>query len=184
MLLIDDIFLIGALILAVGCGIAFILKAKPFQILFWSLAFIYAIIVLGLTLFPIPYQQTENFLPVPHNLVPFRTIGSLVKAGATTTTLMQIGGNILISAPYGLLLYLLVSQKKKAPLLLLSLLFPLVIESLQLAIGLLIGLTYRSFDIDDFILNVSGAYLGIAFGKIFLKNRRAGIRRKLFPNKP
>lgn len=183
MLLISDFFVFGLLILIIGCVTLFIRKAEPFQIFFWSAFYVYVIMVLGITLFPIPYAQAGNLIPVPHNLIPFKSIISVLEMGITRTSLMQIGGNILISAPYGVMLYLTLRKKHKAYLLLFPLIFPVVIELLQLFIGLIIGVAYRSFDIDDFILNLLGAYLGIAFSGIFLKKYRNKIYEKLFPKK-
>lgn len=183
MLLIDDIFLIGFFGIIVGGIIAFVLKIRPFQIFFWGAFYIYVIMVLGITLFPIPYEQAGNLIPVPHNFVPFKSIISTLGMGITRTSLMQIGGNILISAPYGVMLYLTLRKRNKAAFLLFPFVFPLVIELLQLFIGLIIGVTYRSFDIDDFILNLLGAYLGIAFSRIFLKKYRNKIYEKLFPKR-
>lgn len=183
MLLIDDIFLIGFLGLVAGGIVAFALKIRPFQIFFWGAFYVYIIMVLGITLFPIPYEQVGNIIHVPHNFVPFKSIISTLEMGITRTSLMQIGGNILISVPYGVILYLTIRKKSKLTLSLLPFIFPLVIELLQLFIGLIIGVTYRSFDIDDFILNLLGAYLGIAFSGIFLKKYRNKIYEKLFPKK-
>ena len=180
MLLINDCFLFGFLILILGCIVAAIFKVKPFRIFFWSLVYVYILIVLGITLFPIPYQDVGNFTSVPHNFIPFKSISATLQMGLTFTAVIQIGGNILISAPYGVMLDLLITKKKKGLFLLLAFLFPLLIELLQLFVGLIIGLTYRSFDIDDFILNLIGVYLGSIFSNIFFKKYRHGIHQKLF----
>lgn len=165
-----DLYLFGAIGLVFGCIIAFILKAKPLKILFWSVFCVYIIVVLGLTLFPIPYQGAELFDSVPNNFIPFRTIISTLQMGLTVTAFIQIAGNILIAAPYGVVLDLTMRKSNKIWLFLFPLLFPLVIESLQFIIGFAIGYNYRSVDIDDFILNALGGYLGILFSKLLLKN--------------
>ncbi|MCI9551975.1 MAG: VanZ family protein [Acutalibacter sp.] len=52
-------------------------------------------------------------------------------------------------------------------------------ESLQLLTGFLIGQSYRSFDVDDFILNGLAAYFGIGLSKVFLeKILKRGKRRE------
>lgn len=183
MLLKGDLFLLGFLVLAAGCAAALIRKVKPFQILFWSVFYIYAIVVLGLTLFPIPYQGTADLTPVPHNFIPFHSVGAILAMGVTPTSLTQIGGNILLAVPYGIALTLIIKEKKTWRFALLPFLFPAVIELLQLFIGLIIGCAYRSFDIDDFILNALGAYLGILFSNIFLKKYQNRVYQKLFPKK-
>ena len=168
--------------LIIGAAIAIALKAPPFQIVCWGLVYIYIIIVLGVTLFPIPFQAVETMYPVPHNLIPFQSICSTLKMGITYTSLMQIGGNIVISIPYGILLYIL-AHKKGVQRFLLALLFPLTIEFLQMIIGYIIGLTYRSFDVDDLILNTMGVYAGLICGQILLRSHIEKIYKKVFPNR-
>lgn len=182
MILIDDIFFIGFISLFIGSTVAFVGKKRPFSILFWGICYVYLIAVLGLTLFPIPYQAVDFFYPVPHNLIPFRSIQAILANGITSTALVQIGGNILISVPYGILLAILLTPRntprKIGIFILLPLLFPLVIESLQFFIGLLIGLSYRSFDVDDFLLNALGGYFGLVVSALFFStycNRIHGV---------
>lgn len=162
--------------------IAIALKAPPFQIFFWGLVYIYIIIVLGVTLFPIPFQAVETMYPVPHNLIPFQSICSTLKMGITYTSLVQIGGNIVISIPYGVLLYIL-GRKNGMQRFLLALLFHLTIEFLQMIIGHIIRLTYRSFDVDDLILNTMGVYVGLICGQILLRSHIEKIYKKVFPNR-
>lgn len=175
-----DLYLFGAIGLVLVLVIAFLLKAKPLKILFWSVFYVYIIVVLGLTLFPIPYQGAELFDSVPNNFIPFRTIISTLQMGLTVTAFIQIAGNILIAAPYGVVLDLTMRKRNKIWLFLFPLLFPLVIELLQFIIGFAIGYNYRSVDIDDFILNALGGYLGILFSKLFFKNYGDIIYNRLF----
>ena len=149
---------------------------------FFNIVYIYIIIVLGVTLFPIPFQAVETMYPVPHNLIPFQSICSTLKMGITYTSLVQIGGNIVISIPYGVLLYIL-GRKNGMQRFLLALLFPLTIEFLQMIIGHIIRLTYRSFDVDDLILNTMGVYVGIICGQILLRSHIEKIYKKVFPNR-
>lgn len=183
MLMAEDLYLFGLFGLILGCVIAFVLKARPFQIFFWSIFYIYLIAVLGITLFPIPYQGTELFESVPNNFIPFQTILSTLERGLTVTAIIQLAGNILIAFPYGIVLDLTLRKRRKLWLYLLPLLFPLVIESLQFIIGLAISFNYRSVDIDDFILNALGGYLGIFFSKLFFRGYGNKIYNKLFPKK-
>lgn len=74
MLLIEDIFLIGFFPLVTGVFAAVLLKKRTFGIMFWSCFYIYIIIVLGLTLFPLPYQEVESMYPVPNNLSRFKVL--------------------------------------------------------------------------------------------------------------
>ena len=179
MLLKEDLFLIGAVLWAVGIVTTWILKKAPRKIVFWSVVYFYVIGVLAVTLFPIPYDGVETMYPVPNNLIPFHSISAGMKKGITRTVLMQIGGNIALSIPYGVLLYL-VSRKKGIYLLLRTLLFPFIIEYLQLIVGCIVGIKYRSFDVDDFILNTIGVYMGYILGKLILRPYREKIRTRIF----
>lgn len=181
MLRIEDLFIVAGTILLLGGLIALFLKVTPFQLAFWGLFYCYCVVVLGLTLFPIPYQGVEALSPVPHNFVPFRGIASTLSAGLTSTALLQIGGNLLLAVPYGVMLDLARTGKKKRLVVPLAFLFPLVIELLQLLIGFLIGVAYRSFDVDDLLLNSLGAAAGVVLSKVILKSQRNKIHRKLFP---
>ena len=175
--------LIGFFPLIIGISIALLLRKRTFGIMFWSFFYIYIIMVLGLTLFPLPYQEVESMYPAPNNLIPFQSIGSMLQRGISYTALVQIGGNVMIAIPYGLLLYIL-SCKKGIQRLLAALGFPLTIELLQLPVGKIIGLNYRSFDIDDILLNTIGVYVGILCGYMILKPWKERILAGLFTKKP
>lgn len=171
MLLLEDIFKIGMILLLIGIIIACCFKVKSSKLFLYSMIYIYIVLVLGITLCPIPYGEIGHIFPATHNFVPFRTISSTLEGGITFTAVLQIGGNILISVPYGVYLCIELSKHKHKGmfLYLLPLLFPIVVECLQFVIGLAVGVVYRSFDIDDFILNAGGAYLGVIFSKLFFK---------------
>ena len=175
----SNILLIGFFPLIIGISIALLLRKRTFGIMFWSFFYIYIIMVLGLTLFPLPYQEVESMYPAPNNLIPFQSIGSMLQRGISYTALVQIGGNVMIAIPYGLLLYIL-SCKKGIQRLLAALGFPLTIELLQLLVGKIIGLNYRSFDIDDILLNTIGVYVGILCGYMILKPWKERILAGLF----
>lgn len=69
-------------------------------------------------------------------------------------------GNIILFIPFGF--YLAFYLNKTWKVLILSMFFSLFIEINQILIG-------RVFDIDDIILNTSGALLGFKFIKCYLK---------------
>lgn len=169
MILIDDVLLIGFILLIIGSVTAVILKVQPVKIIFWGLVFAYGIIVLGLTLFPIPYEINEGMVSVPHNFIPFRSICSILKMGITRTAIVQLCGNIIISVPYGVILTTVKQKKDILFYVGLPFIFPIIIEGLQFIIGQIIGFSYRTFDVDDFLLNILGVYFGIAFSTLLLK---------------
>lgn len=89
------------------------------------------------------------------NLMPFRTIGTYFEWHmGVDHFLVNILGNIVMFAPWGLGLPLLWKRNQKVwRILLYAALLPLFIETVQLFIG-------RSVDVDDIILNFLGGCLG------------------------
>ncbi|MEC1625851.1 VanZ family protein [Bacillus mojavensis] len=73
----------------------------------------------------------------------------------------SLGGNLILLLPVGLLFPLLFDKLRNLKRILLTGFFiSLFIELTQLSISMYLGNSYRSFDVDDLILNTSGAALG------------------------
>ncbi|MFI6345817.1 VanZ family protein [Streptomyces sp. NPDC050560] len=90
------------------------------------------------------------------NLHPGNSLRSYVDQPALRDTVKQVGGNILLGVPFGLLLPVLFPKARgllRVPLV--TALVMLLVEAVQ---GTL--LTGRAFDIDDVILNTAGALVG------------------------
>ncbi|NBM15325.1 VanZ family protein [Streptomyces sp. GC420] len=104
------------------------------------------------------------------NLRPGDSISTYLEQPAFRETVRQIGGNILLGVPFGVLLPTLVPRARG--LLRVALLTALVMLMVEAAQGVLV--TGRAFDIDDVILNTTGALLGY-----LLVGRRLG--RALHP---
>lgn len=175
MLLIDDILIIGFIAFIIMLIIMVLAKMQMARVVFFSIIYIYAVIVLGLTLFPIPYQAASSMSPVPNNFVPLKTIISVLRMGITYDSLVQILGNIIIAVPCGAIVRLVENQKRN-PIVLSAFVFSVTIECLQLIIGCIIGVRYRSFDIDDIILNTSGVYIGYYVFALFFKTTIENVR--------
>ena len=91
------------------------------------------------------------------NLVPFN-FGNLFD-NHPNVIFQEIVGNILLTTPIGFGMPFLVDFKpKNFPWLAIS--AGLAIEMVQLGFCLLVGSTYRSVDINDVLLNATGALLG------------------------
>ena len=92
------------------------------------------------------------------NLVPFKTIRMLLSYDFSSWyRISNLYGNIALLAPFGLLLPLIRYQRLSVfRILLYALLFSVSIEIIQYLTGL------GEADIDDVILNVSGALIGYA----------------------
>lgn len=99
------------------------------------------------------------------NLVPFKEI-TRYQIG-TTQFFYNVIGNIVLFLPFGFFVSDFVKAKKTHQILIVSILISLTAELIQFKIG-------RAFDIDDIILNVTGAILGF----LCYKGLRA-VKRKL-----
>lgn len=97
------------------------------------------------------------------NLVPFETISLYIRHLSLSSFFVNVVGNVLLFIPWGFCLPLLWRKNQKFwRMLALAALLPLVIETGQLFIG-------RYCDIDDFILNFTGALLGWALYALALR---------------
>ena len=124
--------------------------------------------VIGATLFPLPIRAEVLSLEsagqgVTVNLVPLASISETLRDGSVFAQVRVIGGNIVTLAPFGFLLPFVAPRFATwGRMALAALLFPLAIESSQLAISLLLGYSYRVTELDDVILNAVGILLGFS----------------------
>jgi glycopeptide antibiotics resistance protein len=127
------------------------------------LALIHVTAVVALTIFPIPiagqeyYRQTRGMSD--DNIVPFATIvGQL--GNLTPNNVRQLFGNMLALAPFGI--YgpgLWPALRDWRRLALAAAAFGCAIELAQYAGSLMEGFSYRITDIDDALMNATGAIL-------------------------
>lgn len=99
------------------------------------------------------------------NLRPGDSIRAYVEQPAFRDTVKQLGGNILLGVPFGLLLPVVSPRTRgfvRVALLTVATMF--LVELIQGAL-----VTGRAFDVDDVLLNTTGALLGYA-----LVGRRLG----------
>ncbi len=88
------------------------------------------------------------------NLIPFATVKAFWQYGSFTGMFLNIFGNILIAVPLGFMSPLLFRQMKdRLPMLLVYGIVFLLVEILQYFTG-------RSADIDDWLLNMLGIFIG------------------------
>ncbi|PFY13744.1 VanZ family protein [Bacillus toyonensis] len=124
-----------------------------------TLCFVYVVGVISVTIFPLAIGLQEPF-PTRHNYVPFASINELLHHFYFMVPLRNIGGNILLFVPFGILMPMKFKKVNKGlKIVLLGFLSSLTIECIQLR------LTFRSFDIDDIILNTFGVYIGFLIYK-------------------
>ncbi|GAB3206981.1 VanZ family protein [Marinactinospora thermotolerans] len=112
----------------------------------------FAAFLAQITLTPVP-----GAVGVVHsNLEPGASLRLYLDAPAHEA-LKQVGGNVVLGVPFGVLLPVLLPRTRGVRVVLLTALVMLLVEVAQ---GLLV--TGRAFDIDDVILNTSGALIGYA----------------------
>ncbi|MGW4703841.1 VanZ family protein [Streptomyces sp. NPDC004285] len=112
----------------------------------------FAVVLARLTL-----EASPASVPLTHsNLTPGRSIENYLGQPGFVDTVKQLGGNIALGVPFGILLPLL--SRKARGFLRVALVTAATMLLVELVQGALI--TGRAFDIDDVLLNTSGALLG------------------------
>lgn len=112
----------------------------------------FAVVLAKLTLRPSPASQGLTHT----NLHPGRSLKAYLDQPSLRDAVKQIGGNLLLGVPFGVLVPLVAPRARR--LLRVLLLTAVVMLLVELAQGAMI--TGRAFDIDDVILNTTGALAG------------------------
>jgi hypothetical protein len=151
----------------------------PVRLLIMLLAFVamvgFAAALARLTLEPSPASQSL----IHTNLHPGRSLRAYLDQPALRDAVRQIGGNILLGVPFGVLVPVLVPRARGIlRVLLLTAAVMLLVELVQGTV-----ITGRAFDIDDVILNTTGALvghvlLGRRLGRAVHPRRRLRNRRR------
>jgi len=136
--------------------------AKGFAIL---IGFIYLMILIGILFLSDREYRVPTVISLLYNLrystnfIPFYTIGNYIIAWIKgtvnqSTIIINIVANILIFAPMGMLLPTLFAKLRRKKTFLITMLIMLIcVELIQFLFGV------GSCDIDDIILNMTGAYI-------------------------
>ncbi len=154
-------------------GLVVLIPAIPIALWIWRkqaglewrlmalLALTHVTLAIGLTIFPIPiggqdfYRQTRGMSE--DNVVPFATIASQLQ-NLSLNTVRQLSGNVLALMPLGIYgPYLWPALRDWRRFLAVAVGVALAIEAGQYAGSLLEGFTYRVTDVDDAIMNATGA---------------------------
>ncbi|MFI5663532.1 VanZ family protein [Streptomyces sp. NPDC051684] len=112
----------------------------------------FAVALARATLVPSPVSQSLTHT----NLHPGRSIGLYFDQPDWRDTIKQVGGNVLLGVPFGVLLPVLFPRTRGFVRVVLMTAF--VMLTVETAQGLLVE--GRAFDVDDVILNASGAFVG------------------------
>ncbi len=112
----------------------------------------FAVVLARLTLEPSPASEAL----VHSNLRPGDSLRAYIERSTVRDAVKQIGGNVLLGVPFGILVPVVAPRARG--LLSVLLLTASVMLLVEFAQGALV--TGRAFDIDDVILNTAGALLG------------------------
>ncbi|MEU0742673.1 VanZ family protein [Streptomyces sp. NPDC006134] len=112
----------------------------------------FAVVLARLTLHPSPASESLTHT----NLHPGRSLEAYLDQPALRDAVKQIGGNLLLGVPFGVLVPVVAPRTRG--LLRVLLLTALVMLLVEFAQGALV--TGRAFDVDDVILNTTGALAG------------------------
>ncbi|GGZ71000.1 VanZ family protein [Streptomyces rochei] len=128
----------------------------PLRLLATLCAFVFmvafAVVLARLTLNPSPASEALTHT----NMHPGRSLRAYLDQPALRDAVKQIGGNILLGVPFGVLVPVVAPRTRG--LLRVLLLTAVVMLLVEFAQGALV--TGRAFDIDDVILNTTGALIG------------------------
>ncbi|MFE4694622.1 VanZ family protein [Streptomyces sp. NPDC056749] len=114
----------------------------------------FSVVLAKVTLTPSPASEDI----VTSNLRPGRSLRQYAEDYTFLAACKQAGGNLLLGAPFGILLPILVPRRLR--MIRMTVLTVLVISVVELVQGALVA--GRAFDVDDVILNTAGALLGYA----------------------
>lgn len=168
---------IGTVAVILYLGIAFsigIRKRIPIrrQALVFLL-FLYLLGVLAVTLFPIPVTPASlmqrHLSPGQpfYNLIPFDTIGFMLKGPDHFNAFLNIAGNIALFGPFGFLIPHLFKKLNRASRIIpLGFAVTFIVESCQFLISYTLNIFFRSFDVDDLMLNTLGVIIGFMFFRL------------------
>lgn len=160
------LYAVAAVLWLIICLFLIFKKKKTLKtIILDTLFYAYIIMVFGTTLFPI--QNFPLTYPPGHNFIPLDTIKYLITHLPRSIAIKQIAGNLIMFMPFGFLIPFFAKKKPLIKCMYLAVGFAILIEFLQFILGVtFVGSQYRSVDIDDVILNFTGAIIGYGIFKI------------------
>lgn len=130
--------------------------ALPLRLLAMLVAFV-CMVAFAAALARITLEPSPASVHLTHsNLRPGHSLRAYVEQARTADAVRQLGGNVLLGVPFGVLVPVLAPRARGA--LRVLALTALVMLMVELAQGALV--TGRAFDVDDVLLNTGGALLG------------------------
>jgi glycopeptide antibiotics resistance protein len=145
-------------------------------------ALAHVVVLANVALFPIPVDQglhgdawTASSAGGGLNLVPFATIGPVLAGHASSPATRIAVLNLFVLAPAGIYLPALFRLLRSWPgLVIVAFVGGLSVEAAQLGISTILGVRYRTIDVDDVILNTIGIVVGWLVARAALILARAG----------
>ncbi|MFK0224318.1 VanZ family protein [Streptomyces sp. NPDC090303] len=129
----------------------------PFVRVLVALVALVGMVAFAVVLARLTLEASPASVPLTHsNLTPGRSIESYLDQPQFLETVKQLGGNIALGVPFGILLPLL--SLKARGFVRVALITAATMLLVELVQGALI--TGRAFDIDDVLLNTTGALIG------------------------
>jgi glycopeptide antibiotics resistance protein len=148
------------------------MRLGPWRTVVALIAVGHLVVLASVALFPMPvdpvllangHAYAASTVGEGLNLVPFRTIGSQLSAGASSAGRTEAVLNLFVLAPAGIYLPILVPRLRSwRTFLPVAIIVGGSIEAAQLAMSLVVGFRYRTIDVDDWILNTIGLVIGFA----------------------
>jgi glycopeptide antibiotics resistance protein len=182
-------WLIGITVLIILFPVLLRRNHSPSHLFFFSAFWVYLLILVSVTIFPIPLPDAGIFLTkrqttfvLSHiNFVPFKYLSD--PYANPYVVFLEIVQNILLTIPFGFGVSF-IAQFKARDFLGLAIAVGLAIEIAQLVISLGVGV-YRTVDITDVLLNATGVLLGYIFFRAFARlvskmTQRFRIKRSSF----
>jgi glycopeptide antibiotics resistance protein len=120
----------------------------------FSLAFIYSVTIFPFPFYAYPHLQGETYVGI--NLIPFASIRQSLHHFYWLVPVRNIGGNIALFIPFGFFASCYSSTLRPKTIVIVGFLLSLCIEIVQLFF-----VPFRSFDIDDILLNTFGTAIGV-----------------------
>lgn len=150
------------------------------QIFLSSIFYMYIVLVLGITLFPIPIDvsQTQSII----SFIPLKTVMPLFSLDSSPF-IQYILSTLVLFIPFGLLTPFFLKSHALLKTTLFTVLFAVIIEALQYFIGAFaLNSIYTNISIDDILFSVLGSAVGFIIFSIIpfsVKNQFVRNSRKL-----
>jgi glycopeptide antibiotics resistance protein len=124
----------------------------------FSLAFIYSVTIFPFPFYIYPHLQEEMYAGI--NLIPFASIRQSLHHFYWLVPVRNIGGNIALFIPFGFFASYSYALRPKI-IVIAGFLLSLCIEIVQLFF-----VPFRSFDVDDILLNTFGTTIGVVLFRL------------------